>query len=90
MELRKSKRGRPKTANPRNHRFEMRLTEQELCKLFYLARRYNEKSAADFLLKFVNNEYEYCMQEDEEKRLRVSAEIMEEINGMEVGEGMII
>lgn len=62
MELRK--RGRPKIANPRNHRFEMRLTEQELRKLFYLARRYNEKSAADFLLKFINNEYGFCMQEE--------------------------
>lgn len=88
MELRK--RGRPKIANPRNHRFEMRLTEEELRKLFYLARRYHEKSAADFLLKFVNNEYEFCMQEDEEKRLRVSAEIMEEIKNIEIGDGIII
>lgn len=65
MELRK--RGRPKKDVSKSYRFEMRMTEEDLRKLFFLARRYNEQSAADFLTKFIRNEYQYVMQELDEK-----------------------
>lgn len=67
MELRE--RGRPKKDVSKSHRFEMRMTEEDSRKLFFLARRYNEQSAADFLTKFIRNEYEFVMQELEEKGL---------------------
>ena len=61
MEIKK--RGRPKSDNPKLCRFEMRITEQDLRKLFFLARYYKDKSAADFLLKIIHTEYDYVMQE---------------------------
>lgn len=51
----------------RTKRFEMRLSPEDREKLEYLYKRYNDKSAADFLIKFIRNEYEFCMQEDKNK-----------------------
>lgn len=78
------KRGRPKISNPRNHRYEMRLTEEELRRLFYLTRRYNKKSAADFLLELLNDEYEFCMQEDKNKEIlkEIERRIEEGLEGL--------
>lgn len=78
MELRK--RGRPKKDVSKTHRFEMRMTEEDLRKLFFLARRYNEQSAADFLTKFIRNEYQYVMQELDEKAAREAQEAEPPIN----------
>lgn len=72
MELRR--RGRPKKDVSKTHRFEMRMTEEDLRKLFFLARRYNEQSAADFLTKFIQNEYNFVMQELEEKGIETDQE----------------
>lgn len=72
MELRK--RGRPKKDVSKTHRFEMRMTEEDLRKLYFLARRYNEQSAADFLTKFIQNEYNFVMQELEEKGIEINQE----------------
>lgn len=45
----------------------MRMSAEDREKLDFLYKRYNDESAANFLIKFIRNEYEFCMQEDKNK-----------------------
>ena len=56
------------TPDKRDKSFRMRISEEDLRKLFFLARLYNEQSAADFLTKFIRNEYDIVIEKLDKKQ----------------------
>lgn len=50
----------------KSKRFEMRMTPEDHEKLEKLWKHYKDKSAADFLMKFIRNEYHYTFEQEEE------------------------
>lgn len=49
-------------------RFEMRMTAEDHQKLEKLWKHYNDKSAADFLMKFIRNEYHFTFEQQEDEK----------------------